>query len=219
MLKRALLILQKDVAIEMSQLRMLPTAAIMAILIILIFAVVMGQETNAAGAAAILAVSFVFCGIVASERSFDSETANGAIDALRITAGSDAIFWGKWLLTAGLLLLIEIWNCAVFCVIFNFEMYGYLAEMIVLLVLFNIAFASVGAVFSAMVAQCRQKGFILTILVLPILIGPVIATTMGLKMIFSGYGLSGISNWLKFMAGFDIIFTALAWMTFEKVIE
>jgi len=164
MLKQAFFILQKDIAIEMSQLRMGPTAAMMAILIILIFAVVMGQETNAAGAAAILTISFVFCGIVASEHSFDSETQNGAIDALRITAGPEAIFLGKWMLIGATVLLIEIWNCAVFSVIFNFDMIDHLAAMAAFLVLFNIGFASIGTIFSAMVAQCRQKGFILTIL-------------------------------------------------------
>jgi len=219
LIKRAILLVKKDIAIELSQFRAVGTIAIMSILIILIFALAMGQAISAAQAGAVLAISFLFCGIVAVERSFDSETQNGAMDAMRSMGQTDFIFWGKCLFVAGFLLAVEIWICLVFAVMFNFDLFSFWLGILVLLCGFNISFAAVGVVFSAMLAKCRGKGFLLTLLVLPVLISPVIAITSGLKVVLSGGGLGEISNWLKFLAGFDVVFVGLAWISFEKVLE
>jgi hypothetical protein len=40
-----------------------------------------------------------------------------------------------------------------------------------------------------------------------------------LKIVFDGAGLGQIGNWLKFLAGFDLVFLSLSRILFDKVLD
>jgi heme exporter protein B len=220
-MRRALLILEKDVRLELAGMQVIPIVAILALLIVLIFGFALGQTlAGAAEAAAILSVAVLFSGLVAVEKCFDSESRNDALAGLRQTAGEVGfIFWGKFLWTLVLLCAVEVWACVVFGILFNFDLLSNYASLIIIFALFNIGFAGVGVLFAALTSACRGKGFLLVVLLLPLLIPPVIGIVNSLKAIFDGADIGQIQNWLKFLGGFDLVFVALSRILFDKVID
>jgi heme exporter protein B len=223
-MRRALLIFEKDIRIELAGMQVVPVVAILALLIVLIFGFALGQSlAGTAEAAAILSIAVLFSGLVAVEKCFDSESHNDALAGLRSAAGPSGdvsfIFWGKVLWILLLLCAVEIWVCLVFGVLFNFDLLLNYVSLIIIFALFNAGFAGIGVLFAALTSMCRGKGFLLVILLLPLLIPPVIGMVNSLKIVFDGAGLGQIGNWLKFLAGFDLVFLSLSRILFDKVLD
>jgi heme exporter protein B len=220
-MKKAMLILEKDIRLELAGMQIVPVVAILALLIVLIFGFALGQMlAGTAEAAAILSIAVLFSGLVAIEKCFDSESHNDALAGLRQTGGDVGfIFFGKvfWMLL--LLCAVEVWTCLVFAVLFDFDLLSHCVSLIIIFVLFNVGFAGIGVLFAALMAVCRGKGFLLVILLLPLLIPPVLGIVNSLKAVFDGEGLGQIGNWLKFMTGYDLVFISLSRILFDKVIE
>ena len=220
-MRRALLILEKDIRLELAGMQVIPIIGILALLIVLIFGFALGQSlAGTAEAAAILSIAILFSGLVAIEKCFDSETHNDALAGLR-QAGGEAgfIFWGKILWILILLFAVEVWTCFVFSVLFNFDLISNFVSLTIIFVLFNIGFSGIGVFFAALTSACRGKGFLLVVLLLPLLIPPVIGIVNSLKIILDGQGIGQIVNWLKFLAGFDLVFLTLSRMLFDKVLD
>jgi heme exporter protein B len=129
------------------------------------------------------------------------------------------IFWGKavWMLV--LLCVVELWTCLVFGILFDINLLLHCVSLIIIFALFNIGFAGVGVLFAALTAVCRGKGFLLVVMLLPLLIPPVLGMVNSLKAVFDGEGLGQIGNWLKFIAGYDLVFVSLSRILFEKVLD
>ena len=219
-MKRALLVFQKDIRLELAGMQVIPIVAILALLIVLIFGFALGQTLGGtAEAAAILSIAVLFSGLVAIEKCFDSESHNDALAGLRqITGGVGFIFWGKVLWMLLLLCAVEVWACVVFGILFNFNLLLHCVPLILIFALFNVGFAGVGVLFAALTAACRGKGFLLVVVLLPLLIPPVIGMVNSLKAVFDGQSVGQIGNWLKFLAGFDLVFLSLSRMFFDKVL-
>jgi heme exporter protein B len=219
--KKAMLILEKDVRLELAGMQIVPVVAILALLIVLIFGFALGQTlAGTAEAAAILSIAVLFSGLVAIEKCFDSESHNDALAGLRQISGDVGfIFWGKvvWMLV--LLCVVELWTCLVFGILFDINLLLHCVSLIIIFALFNIGFAGVGVLFAALTAVCRGKGFLLVVLLLPLLIPPVLGMVNSLKAVFDGEGLGQIGNWLKFIAGYDLVFVSLSRILFEKVLD
>jgi heme exporter protein B len=219
-MKRALLLFTKDLRIELAGMQVVPMAVVLSILIVLVFALAMGQIlAGAAQAAAILTVAFLFAGIVAVERCFDSEARDGAFEGLvQVSGKSSFIFWGKFFWVLALLYFVEFWAGIVFSVMFDFGLLWQRPMVIMPVTLFNVGFAAIGVLFAAMLNGCRGKAFLLAIAVLVLMVPLVAALALALKAILSA-GPGGILTWIKFMAGFDIVMGSLCVMFFEKVLE
>jgi heme exporter protein B len=221
-MRRALLVLGKDIRLELAGMQIVPVVAILALLIVLIFGFALGQTlSGTVEEAAILSIAVLFSGLVAVEKCFDSESHNDAMAGLRQISGGDVgfIFWGKvvWMLV--LLCVVELWTCLVFGILFDINLLLHCVSLIIIFVFFNVGFAGVGVLFAALTAVCRGKGFLLVVLLLPLLIPPVLGMVNSLKAIFDGQSLGQIGNWLKFLAGYDLIFVSLSRMLFDKVVE
>jgi heme exporter protein B len=220
-MRRIWLVFRKDLVLELAGMRIVPTMMILAVLILLIFVFARGQSVqDSSEAAALLAIAFVFCGVVASERCFETENRGGTLEAMRqITGETDFMFWGKFLWVLLLLFFAEFWSCLVFSVLFNYSLHAYIYQLIIILALFNIGFAAMSVLFSALTYSSRGKGFLLVIVLLPLLIPPVLGVVLSLRSILNGAELSFVTHWLKFLAGFDLVFGALSVLLFERAIE
>jgi len=220
-MKTALLILKKDITVELSGMRIIPVVLVMGLLILLVFSFSLGQSVpNSSVAAAILWVSFLFSGIVAIERCFDCESQNNVLSALRTGPGNVRwLFLGKVLWVLLLLYIIEIWIGLSFVVLFDFNLYGSFAALLLIVSLFNVGFAGLGVLFAAITCNCKGKSFLLVIVLLPLLT-PIIAGSVSCAgAVMDAAALSGLCHWLKLLAGFDIISLALAQLLFGYAIE
>jgi ABC-type transport system involved in cytochrome c biogenesis permease component len=86
------------------------------------------------------------------------------------------------------------------------------------MVLGIIGFAAVGTLFAAAVSSTRLQGGLLAMLVFPITLPLVIASTQMLIAMFrDGEPLGGVG--LAVLVAFDAIFLVVSWLVFERVLE
>jgi len=81
-----------------------------------------------------------------------------------------------------------------------------------------VGFAAVGTLFAAAVSSTRLQGGLLAMLVFPITLPLVIASTQMLIAMFrDGEPLGGVG--LAVLVAFDAIFLVVSWLVFERVLE
>ena len=81
-----------------------------------------------------------------------------------------------------------------------------------------LGFAAVGTLFAAVVSSTRLQGGLLAMVVFPITLPLVIASTQLLLGVFrDGKPLGG--SGLAVLVAFDVIFLVVSWLVFEWVLE
>ena len=65
----------------------------------------------------------------------------------------------------------------------------------------------------------RAREVMLPVLLLPVMVPVLIAAVKGAANVLDGASLSDVTNWLKLLVVFDVIFLAVAFMTFDYVVE
>ncbi|HVT87339.1 MAG TPA: hypothetical protein VHD56_00675, partial [Tepidisphaeraceae bacterium] len=81
-----------------------------------------------------------------------------------------------------------------------------------------LGFATVGTLFSAIVSSTRLQGGLLAMMVFPIALPLVIASTQMLLGAFRDGNAPGTSG-LGILLAFDVIFLVVSWLVFERVLE
>ncbi len=88
-----------------------------------------------------------------------------------------------------------------------------------IVVLGTLGFAGVGTLLSAMTAQTRAREVLLPILLLPVAAPVLIFAVKATAGVLDGLPLSEIARWLQMLVAFDVIFPAVAFMTFDYVVK
>jgi heme exporter protein B len=88
-----------------------------------------------------------------------------------------------------------------------------------------LGFAAVGTLFAALVSSTRLAGGLLALVIFPVILPLVIASTQQLAVMFrdkagaSFLGPNGTINGLSILLAFDAIFLVTSWLIFEVVLE
>jgi heme exporter protein B len=163
-------------------------------------------------------VAFTFAGVLALNRSFVVEREEGCIDGLRLTpVDRGAIYLGKFLGNTLFMLVAEACILPVFAVLFDVSILQPTLWLIVLLG--TVGFVAVGTLFAAMTANTRAREAMLPLLLFPIAVPVLIAATKSTGQVLDGQSLPEVYSWLRLLLAFDIIFTVIAWLGFEYVME
>ena len=88
-----------------------------------------------------------------------------------------------------------------------------------MVLLVDLGFISVGTLFSAMVVSLRTREVMLPVLLFPVVVPVVIAGVKATAALFSGGDWALMSNWIKLLTGFDLIFLAVCYYVFKFVVE
>jgi heme exporter protein B len=222
MIKIALLVLQKDIAIEARSREIVYTTLLFAVSCVLIFsmAFVMEEGVPVEGAAAgILWIAVAFSGTLALGRTFERERYGETLRALLLTPGSRAaIYVGK--LSGMLLLMIgtEVILTPMVAVLFHAPLFARPLQFAALLVLGTIGFASVGTLFAAMLVRTRTRDVLLPILLFPVTIPVMIAGVRGTAALLMSPPDEAVATlWIGLLTAFDAVFVTLALWTFEPL--
>ncbi len=199
---------RKDLRLELRARDTLPAMAlfVLATLVVFHFALPPGSAENAAFG--LLWIAIVFTALLGLARAWAPEREGGALDAL-VLAPSDrsAIWLGKTLATLVFLTLAEIVALPAFALFFAPIDLVAVAGV----VLASVGICAVGSLLAAMAAASRGREVILPLLFLP----------LAIPLVVGGVG-AGISpdgaTYLSFLGLYDLVFTILAWATFEYVI-
>jgi heme exporter protein B len=213
-------IVAKDMAAELRSKETLSTVLIFALMIVVVFnfAFELRVENVRQIAPGVLWVAFTFAGVLALNRSFVVEREEGCIDGLRLTpADRGAIYLGKFLANTLFMLVAEACILPVFAVLFDVSVLNPVLWLIV--VLGTVGFVAVGTLFAAMAVSTRAREAMLPLLLFPIAVPVLIAATKSTGQVLDGQSLSEVYSWLRLLLAFDIIFTVIAWLGFEYVLE
>ena len=213
-------IVAKDVAAELRSKETLSTLLVFALMVVVVFnfAFELRVENVRQIAPGVLWVAFTFSGVLALNRSFVVEREEDCIEGLRLTpVDRGVIYVGKLLANTLFMLAAEACILPLFAVLFDVSVLSPALWLIV--VLGTVGFAAVGTLFAAMAVNTRAREAMLPLLLFPIAVPVLIAATKATGQALDGQGLSEVYSWLRLLVAFDLIFTVIAWLGFEYVLE
>lgn len=221
-LRKVWAIVWKDIVAEFRTKEMFSTMFVFAVLVIIVFNFafdlrVSGDRVREVAPGA-LWVAFTFAGVLGLNRAFILEKDRGCLEGLLLApVDHSAIYFGKMLSSVLFMLVVEALMLPVFTAFFGVNLFD--LRLVLIIVLGTVGFASVGTILSAMTAQTRAREVLLPILLLPVAAPVLIAAVKATAGILDGQSLSEISRWLQLLLAFDIIFPAVAFMTFDYVVK
>jgi heme exporter protein CcmB len=217
----ALLVLKKDVAIELRSYEILSTTLFFAVSCVAIFSFAFVKEGQAVedAAAGILWIAIAFSGTLALGRTFERERYGETLKALLLApAPRPAIYLGKLLGIIALMLATEALLVPMVAFLFNAPLFGRPLLVGALLVLGTIGYAAVGTLFAAMLIRARTRDVMLPILLYPITIPVIIAGVRGTSALLEPMPDEAMATlWITLLAFFDVVFVTLALWTFEPL--
>jgi heme exporter protein B len=220
-LKVALLVLRKDVAIEVKSREILFTTLFFAVSCILVFSFAFVSEGQAVGdvAAGILWIAIAFSGTLALGRTFERERYSETLRALLLAPSSRAaIYAGKMLGILLLLAVCELLLVPLVALLFHAPLLAEAAWLAALLAAGTVGFAGVGTLFAAMLVRARTRDVLLPILLYPITVPVMIAGVRGTAALLTVPPDEPVATmWIGLLVSFDVVFLTLALWTFEPL--
>ena len=219
-LRKVLVIVHKDVAVELRTKEMLSSMFVFSLLVIMIFsfAFELRVEDVREVAPGVLWVTFIFAGMLGLSRSFVLEKDKGCLEGLLLCpVDRSAIYFGKMLGNVIFMMIVEAMIVPIFSVLFNISLFQ--PVLLLIVVLGTLGFAGVGTLFSAMAVHTRSREVMLPVLLFPIVAPAMIAAVKATGGILDGQPFSEIAHWIRLLVVFDVVFFAISFMTFDYVVE
>jgi heme exporter protein B len=210
----------KDLAAELRSRELLSSMLVFALLVILIFnfALELDAQARANVTSGVLWVTFTFAGTLGLNRSMAVEKDRGCLDGLLLApVDRSAIYFGKALGNLIFMLVVEAIVLPVYSVLYNTNLF--LPGLLLIILLGSIGYVAVGTLLASMAVQTRTRDVLLPILLFPIVIPVVIAAVKGSSGFLQAIPMDEIVPWINLLVVFDVIFTAVAFMVFDYVVE
>jgi heme exporter protein B len=219
--RTALLVMRKDLTIEVRSREILYTTLFFAISCVLVFAFSFVREGQALEdvAAGILWIAIAFSGTLALGRTFERERHGETLRALLMApADRPAIYLGKLLGVLALLAVVEAIVVPLVGLLFQAPILASPVLLAGLLATGTLGFAAVGTLFAAMLVRARSRDVLLPVLLYPITVPVIIAGVRGTAALFQAEVDEPIVRaWIGMLVFFDAVFVTLALWTFEPV--
>lgn len=163
---------------------------------------------------------FAFAGALVLNRSFARDLPNDCLDALVASpVPGSALFLGKAFANLFLLLTLEAVCFVVFGIFYNVRWTAQLPTLSLVVLLATWGLTVVGTMFSALTVNLRLRELMLPMLVYPIMIPGLLAAIQLTTALVAGKPLDAdLTQWLKLLVGFDVIYTALALVLVDTVL-
>jgi heme exporter protein B len=219
---KILAVVWKDIVAELRTKEMFSAMFVFGVLVIVIFNFafdlrVSGERVRQVTPGA-LWVAFSFAGILGLNRAFVVEKDRGCLDGLLLApVDHTAIYFGKMISTILFMLVVEAFMLPVFTAFFGVNLFD--LRLVFVVVLGTVGFAGVGTLLSAITAQTRAREVLLPILLLPVAAPVLIAAVKATSGILDGLAMGDLTRWLQLLVAFDLIFPAVAFMTFDFVVK
>ena len=227
-LRQMMLLVGKDIRIEARSRQTIGLVVVLGLLIVVVLGLGLGLSTSAAGegtgtqgfgATAVLWVAYLFSGVLCFEKTMAVERNDGALAGLMMApVDRGLIYLAKLISNLILMLAVAAVVTPAGILFFNFDLSAAPVAFAVIMALSIIGFAAVGTLFSAMVSSTRLQGGLLAMMVFPISLPLVIASTQLLLHAFRD-GQAPESSGIGVLVAFDVIFLTASWLLFEWVLE
>jgi len=216
----AALVAGKDLRIEARSRVAMNQVAPFAVLVLVLFAFAIDPNRGvlARTAPGLFWIAVLFSALLAVQRSFALEAADGARDSLRM-AGLDGagIFLGKAAAIAAQLLALEVVLGVGVVVLYGSDLHGPFL-LALTCVLATAGLAAAGTVYGVVAAGLRVRETLLPLLVLPVVAPVLLAATRATEAILDGRS-SWASPWLRILAVFTVVYVAFGVLAFGPLLE
>jgi heme exporter protein B len=225
-LRDAALVATKDLRLEARSRVVLGQVAPFALLVLLLFAFALDPDQAVLGraAAGLFWVAVLFSGVLAIQRSFAVEAADGVGDALRL-AGLDpaGVFLGKAVAVGVILAALELvlgLGVALFYDAATENLGGgaELALVVATAATATVGIAAASSIYGAMAAGLRVRETLLPLLLLPALAPVLIGATQAFQAAFEGEPTDGWP-WVGWLGVFAVLYLAVGVFTFDSLLE
>ncbi len=220
-LRNSLTVAAKDLRAELRTKEAVNASLSFALVILLLFSFAFDPtaEQTREISGGLLWIVFAFAGALILNRSFSREKANDCLDMLVASPVSGAaLFIGKAVANALLLLAVELVCLPVFGILYNVTWTRQIPSLLLVLVLGTWGLTVIGTMFSALTVNLRLRELMLPVLVYPMMIPGLMGAMLLTTVLLAGEPIGDNMIWLRLLIGFDIIFTALAVGLVETVL-
>jgi heme exporter protein B len=219
-LKAVRAVVWKDLQAEFRSRELFSAMLVFSLLIILIFnfALELDIKTRQSVTSGVLWATFAFAGTLGLNRSMAIEKDRGCLDGLLLApVDRSAIYFGKVISNLAFMLIVEIIVLPVYSVLYNVNLFQ--PGLLMVILLGSIGYVGVGTLLAAMSVQTRTRDILLPILLFPIVIPVLLAAVKASSGFLDGSALSDILLPIDILIAYDIILIAVAFMTFEYIVE
>jgi heme exporter protein B len=221
LLSNTAVLLGKELRTEFRSRELLTTTVVFVLLIFMIFSITFHPTTTESQqfGPGLLWVAFLFAASLMLQPCFLREQANDTLSSLRLSVSDPfAIFLAKLTANTFFLLLTELLMLPFFAGFFNVRVLAVLPQLFVVFFLGSLGIAIPGTAFSAISAQARMRELMLPLLLLPVLIPILIATTEVTAALLQPEPSMNFAG-LAIITGFDVVFLTALWLFGEYLLE
>lgn len=219
-LRQVSAIIGKDIAAELRTKENLFAMVVFSTLVVIIFNFafeLQGVDMKIFGSG-ILWVAFTFSGILGLGRSFAAEKDKGSLEGLLLTPmDRGALFLGKAVSNFLFITVMEAITLPLLAVLNNVPLPWF--PLVPYICLGTIGFSAVGTLLSGVAANTRLSDFMLPLLFVPVSIPLLMASVKLTSGAFQGVAFEDLTSWFTILVTYDIIFTVVAFLVFEYVVE
>jgi heme exporter protein B len=220
--RTVLIVLRKDLRLELRTLETVPAMALFSVTVFVMFHFGLNRETISGQlAAGILTATLLIAALLGINRLFVAEREQGGFDAFLLApVDRTALFVAKATALYLYLVVLEVIAVPAFKVLLLGPSLGpALPGLIAVLALTNLGIAAIGTLVSAIAVQTRARDLIGPIIGLPLQIPALIATARGLGPLLSAQHSGVAGKWLAVLALYDVVFALLAYAVFDFLLE
>ncbi len=215
--------LRKDLRLEWRSRDSVNGMLFFALLVVVVFSLAFdptaAESRRIAGG--ILWVAILFATITALNQSWSREQRNHVLDAQRMAPSpASALFVGKVLSNMLFVLLVEAVLAPLFIVFYNLHALGNAWLLAIVMPLGTWALVVNGTFFAALGLRTRNRELMLPLVLLPISLPALLAMIQASTGILTAeLDPIQVGLWIKFLAGYDIIFTTVCLLLFHTILS
>lgn len=220
MFRDALLIAGKDLRLELRSKVVMNQVLPFAVMVLLLFAFALDpdREVLATVTAGLFWVAVLFSSVLAIQRSFALESADGNRDALRMSGLDPAgIFLGKGAAIIAQLFLLEV-VLALGVALFYGTRLTSIGVLAIVAIVATIGVVAAGCIYGVLAAGLRVRDTLLPLLLLPVLAPVLIAATQATEAALRS-DTAEAWPWVGLLGVFAIIYLAAGLLTFGLLLE
>jgi heme exporter protein B len=219
-LKAVSAIVWKDLVAELRSRELLSAMLVFALLVILIFnfAIELQPSLRSTITPGVLWVTLAFAGTLGLNRSMAVEKDRGCLDGLLLApVDRSAIYFGKALSNLAFMLIVAVIILPVYSVLYNMNLFD--PGLLLVIFLGSTGYVAVGTLLSSMAVQTRTRDVLLPVLLFPVIVPVLLAAVKASGGFLQNLPMNEIWPWLNVLIAYDVIFTAVAYMVFDFIVE
>ncbi|MCC7511064.1 MAG: cytochrome C biogenesis protein [Anaerolineae bacterium CFX3] len=213
-------VVRKDLTAEFRSRELLSAMLVFSLLVILIFnfALELEPTTRREVTSGVLWTTFAFAGTLGLNRSMASEKDRGCLDGLLLApVDRSAIYFGKVISNLAFMFVVEAFVLPIYAMLYGVNLFN--PGLLLVILLGSVGYTAIGTLLASISVQTRTRDVLLPILLFPVAIPVLLSAVKASTGFLNGADMAEIWPALNLLIVYDVIFTAVAFMVFDAVVE